>query len=154
VLPEGVALAPAESFAGQLVALAQARPPEPSPGEPTVLESEYLLGALLGPTLQLKLTAFREKWEASVVSQAEDSVVFRVGGSRSFWQAFVWQSPALRVAIAFQSLPREKGSDTLVTARVEAFAGGSADRALLAERGQAVLSSLSSFLQVQVDRRA
>jgi hypothetical protein len=152
-LPEGVVLCPAEPFAGQLVALAMNRLQEPAEG-PAVLETEYLLGTLLGPTLRLKLTAFREKWEAAVVSQDEDKVVYRVGGSRSFWQACLGRSPALRVAVAFQALSAADGPGTLVTARVEAFAGRSAERALLDEQGREVLTSLGSFLQATEDRRA
>jgi hypothetical protein len=146
-LPPNLSPCRAEEFARRLMALAASGPADPA------LEAVYRLGGVAAPLLPLKLTAFREKWNAVVVAERPDEHVFRVADRPSFWQRCFGRQQGLTVRVRWQTVPRERGADTLLTVRVEPCGAGPADRAQLEERGQDLLASLGGYLQVRAAPR-
>ncbi len=104
---------------------------------------------------RLKITSFREQWQAEVLARAENRWLLAVRTPAGRVQRWLGRKPGLLVEVVLGSPRESMGQMTPVRVRLEPLeCGRGKGEQVLTELGPTLLSSLATYLSSQADRAA
>jgi serine/threonine protein kinase len=136
-------------------------------GSVALIRPEMWASTARGPVLQCRFPArpqgtlgrasfevFRRRWNAQVVREGANSLVFQVSLPGRFWQRWLGGAPGLRVEVHWSRPGSAAAAWPEVAVRIRSDEkSGKADEGLLREVGPLVLDSLRMQVEAQPERR-